>query len=233
MFVNFILAFFAICMMSSANAQWNEKDHVMSAHYANGDLIPYVLTSVDIKKPEYALILQPGGNGSMHLYGNFLVRSRQYFADSQTIVINTDATRSVERMRLIINDLKAQYPRLEIYLIGTSNGTFSTMALGREMDGEISGFIHTSSLAGIGSYDTREFKSRHLIVHHELDACGVTPYASAKANHEKYGTDFISVSGGDSYGDPCQAQSYHGYKNIESQVIEKIKSWMKTGSLTK
>lgn len=212
----------------TVHAQLTENDQQMFATYENGEQIPYILTTVNLQKPRYALILQPGGNGSMYNYGNFLIRSRNIFADNQTVVADTDATRSPERMRGIVHALTTQYPGIKVYVVGTSNGTFSTMALGQDMDGELAGFIHTSSLAAIGRYDTRGFKSRHLIVHHELDACRVTPYESAKVNHEKFGTEFISVTGGDSYGDACLAQSYHGYKNIEAQVVNQIKAWIES-----
>jgi len=230
-----LLKFLSHCLIGviffaagTVHAQLTENDRQLYATYENGEQIPYILTTVNLQTPRYALILQPGGNGSMYNYGNFLIRSRNIFADYQTVVADTDATRSPERMRGIVYALTAQYPGIKVYVIGTSNGTFSTMALGQDMDGEVAGFIHTSSLSAIGRYDTRGLKSRHLIVHHELDACRVTPYESAKANHEKFGTEFISVTGGESYGDACLAQSYHGYKNIEAQVVNQIKAWVQS-----
>lgn len=224
----FIFLVVLVSMTTVAHAQWTENDQLLSAAYESGDQIPYVLTTIDLKKPEYLFIIQPGGSGSMHLYGNFLVRSRKLFADSETMVVTTDSTISPERINAIVKALSANYPKLKVYMIGTSNGSFSTMRLGERMDGQLAGFIHTSSLAAIGSYDTRTFKSRHLIVHHERDGCRLTPFAPAKNNHDQYGTDFIAIDGGDSYGDPCLAQSYHGYKNIEKEVIDKIKLWVKS-----
>jgi hypothetical protein len=180
----------------------------------------------------------PGGNGNLSPYlqdgklifqlaGNFLIRSRELFADSETVVISTDSSGSAERVQAILDDLNKRYPHLEIYIVGTSRGTYSTMQLAQRIDGQVSGFIHTSSMSSISGFDTRNFKSRHLLVHHLNDGCHLTSYAGAKANHEKFGTELISVEGGDSYGDPCQAQAYHGFKNIEATVIAQIKSWIK------
>ena len=76
----------------TVHGQLTENDRQMYATYENGEQIPYLLTTVNLQKPRYALILQPGGNGSMYNYGNFLIRSRNIFADYQTVVADTDAT---------------------------------------------------------------------------------------------------------------------------------------------
>jgi hypothetical protein len=207
------------------HAQMTDLDELRNATYPNGEAIPYLLTTRNLQTPTMAFIIQPGGSGSMYLWGNFLIRSRSLLADEHTLVVTTDATSSPERLQAILKDLEGTYPGLKVFLIGTSNGTFSTMRLGQIMDGQLEGFIHTSSLSGIASFDSRTFKSRHLMVHHEDDGCRYTPYASAQGNHEKYGTDFISVRGGVSVGDPCLAYSHHGYRGIEKEVVEKIKAW--------
>ena len=217
------------------------KDQLIEiTHYSNGQSIPYLLTTKDGNAPiKYVLIVMPGGAGilnprmineqiSIQASRNFLIRSRELFADQETAVISTDATVNTERMTAIIEDAKARFPNNKTYIIGTSKSTISTMYLASSLDGKVSGFIHTSSMASISSLDTRDFKSRQLIVHHENDGCYVTPYGSAKANHERYGTDFISIEGGISIGDACQAFAYHGYNGIEQEVIDKIKTWIKS-----
>lgn len=207
------------------HAQMTEFDQLRNARYPNGEGIAYLLTTRNLQTPTTAFIIQPGGSGSMYLWGNFLIRSRNLLADGQTVVVTTDATSSPERIQAIIKDLDAMYPHLSVFLMGTSNGTFSTMQLAEKMDGQLAGFIHTSSLGAIASFDTRAFKSRNLMVHHEDDGCRLTPHSSALANHQKYGTEFISVRGGVSVGDPCLAYSHHGYRGIEKEVVQKIKAW--------
>jgi predicted esterase len=216
------LGFMAI---SSSGAQMTEWDQLKHATYRDGGKIPYLLSARNPQSPTTVFILQPGGSGSMYLWANFLIRSRSLFADEQTLVVTTDATSSPERIQAIIEDLNQAYPGLKAFLIGTSNGTFSTMRLGHSLDGQIAGFIHTSSLNALSSYDTRAFKSRHLIVHHEEDGCRLTLYSAALGNHQKFGTDFISVRGGSSVGDPCMAHSHHGYHGIEKDVVQRIKAW--------
>ena len=224
---------------SFAHSQGTNYDRLIeTAKYPSGEVVPYVLTEIDLRKPKYGLILMPGGNGNLSPYmqdgklvfqlaGNFLIRSRNLFADSETLVVSTDSSGSAERVRAILDDLNKRYPNLGIYIVGTSKGTYSTMQLGERIDGEVSGFIHTASMSAISGYDTRNLKSRHLLVHHLNDGCHLTGYAGAKANHEKYGTELITVEGGDSYGDPCLAQAYHGFKNIEPAVVAQIKTWIK------
>jgi hypothetical protein len=208
-----------------SHAQMTEFDLLKNASYDHGATIPYLLTSRNPQDPTTVFIIQPGGSGSMYLWGNFLIRSRSLIADEQTLVVTTDSTSSPERIQAIIKDLNRTHPHLKVFLMGTSNGTFSTMILGQKLDGQIEGFVHTSSLNGLTSYDTRSFKSRHLIVHHENDGCRFTPYSAALGNHQKYGTDFISVRGGLSVGDPCMAYSHHGYHGIEKDVVQSIKAW--------
>lgn len=38
--------------------------------------------------------------------------------------------------------------------------------------------------------------------------------------------ELISVTGGQSKGDPCEAMAYHGYNGIEADVIGKISRWI-------
>lgn len=226
-------------VVSLCHAQGAAHDQlIQTAKYESGEVAPYILTEVNLQKPKYALILMPGGNGNISPYmqdgklvfqlaGNFLIRSRDLFADSETIVVSTDSTGSPERVKAILADLNVRYQNLDVYIIGTSKGTYSTMQLGLRMDGLVKGFVHTASMSSISSYDTRELKSRHLLVHHINDGCSLTGYGGAKANHDKYKTPLISVDGGDSYGDPCLAQAYHGFKNTESSVVSQIKAWIK------
>ena len=223
------------------HAQGTERDRLIeTARDKSGEVAPYVLTQVGLKKAQYAYVLMPGGNGLMSphesfgrlyfkLAANFLIRSRDLFADEVTVVASTDATRDPDRMQSIIKDLKKRYPKIEIYLVGTSRGTYATMQLGDKLDGQVAGFIHTSSMNEIRDYDTRRFVSRHLIVHHQQDACALTTYESALANHQSFGTSFIPIEGGASYGDVCQAYGFHGYNNIEASVVNQIKAWVKAG----
>lgn len=235
------ILFFSFGLITgNSQAQSTKHDElILSAKYGNEKVVPYVLTASNLKTARYAVILMPGGVGIFNprieggrlrfaSYGNFLIRSRGLFADSETVAVSIDATHNTDRMRALIKDLKSRYPSVVVYIIGTSNSTRSSMILGERMDGEVGGFIHTASLNIIGGYDTQSFKSRHLIVHHTDDGCNLTGFWEAKRNHEKYKTLLIAMSGGQDIGDPCFAKAHHGFNGIEKDTVEKIKLWMKS-----
>ena len=209
---------------------------VTTARAASGEAIPYILTSKP-GTPAYAVILMPGGQGRVNPRmeggklvfaggGNFLIRSRELFADGRFVAVSTDASSTPDRMLTIMRDLQTRYGKSPIYLIGTSRSIEVTMALARPLDGIAAGFVHTSSMNGIAGFDPRGLKSRHLIVLHTMDACRVTSPSSGVASHRKYGTELIEMSGGTSTGDDCEAYAHHGYNGIEQRTVDKIKGWI-------
>ncbi len=209
---------------------------VTSARTAGGETIPYILTTKP-GTPAYAVILMPGGKGIVNPRmedgklvfsggGNFLIRSRELFADGRFVAASTDATSTPDRILAIVRDLEARYGKIAIYVVGTSRSTDVTMALARSLDGKVAGFIHTSSMNGIAGFDPRGLKSRNLIVLHTMDACRVTSPSAGKASSQKYGTELIEMTGGKSTGADCEAQAYHGYNGIEAETVGKIKAWI-------
>jgi len=224
------------CLMLAAGAHAEDR-LIEDAQWPNGDKIPYLLT-VEGAEPKYVVILMPGGTGRLEPHmqkgeikffgaGNFLIRSRDVFADQDFAAVSTDATQDAVRMQAIVDDVQRRFKAAEIYLIGTSRSTLSTISLAKSMDGKVAGFIHTSSMAAIGGLDTRGFKSRHLIVHHRNDECRVTPPYAAIGNNKDYGTALILVEGGVSYGDVCEARAHHGYNGVEADIVGKIKDWIR------
>jgi len=215
------------------------KDQLIeTAHYENGDVIPYMLTAKESSKVRYVLIVMPGGVGYLDpelrdgrvwfkAEGNFLIRSRALFVDSESVVISTNSTGSPERMMAIIDDASKRYANPKVFIIGTSKSTISTMRLAEKLDGKVAGFVHTASMGGISRFDTRKLISRQLIVHHKQDGCRLTPYSAAESNQEDYGTMLITMEGGITQGDPCEAFGHHGFNGVEKETVNKIKSWIK------
>jgi len=230
-----------ICLhVSGVSAQSQKPDlYINSAHFSDGDEIPYVFVPSDILPPKYVLIVMPGGNGTIGLKknedgtpffngkGNFLIRTREIFSDNEIAVIVIDRGRSLDRMRGVVADIHTKFPKAKIYIAGTSLSTTETIYMSENMDGEVAGFIHTSSVSAIGGLDTRNRKSRNLIVSHKDDGCRVTKPSSSIENSERYGTELFLVEGGVEEGDPCQAAGHHGYRGIEQEVVDKIKTWIK------
>lgn len=212
---------------------------VTSARTPGGETIPYVLTT-KAGAPAYAVILMPGGSGVMNprmvdgklvfgFGGNFLIRSRELFADGRFVAASTDATSTPARILAIAQDLERRFGKVAVYVIGTSRSTEATMILAAPLDGQVAGFVHTSSMNGIAGFDPRKFRSRHLVVYHRMDACRVTRPSASASSRSSYGTETIEMEGGTSSGDDCEARAYHGYNGIEAATVDRIKAWIAAG----
>lgn len=229
---------FSLCLLLSCLGQsaWARDELVTTAVTPGGETIPYILTAKD-GTPAYAVILMPGGKGILNprmeggkltfaFGGNFLIRSRELFADGRFVAASTDATSTPARILAISQDLKRRYGPIAVYVVGTSRSTEATMALAAPLDGQVAGFVHTSSMNGIAGLDPRKYTSRHLIVYHQRDACRVTKPSSGAASHSSYGTEVIVIDGGKSTGDDCEAFAHHGYNGVEAETVAKIKAWI-------
>lgn len=225
--------------LGSLAANARAADELAVARSGDAGAVSYVLTTGG-GTPTYAVILMPGGNGildprmtngrlSLRAGGNFLIRSRALFASGPFVAASTDATTSPERILAIAGDLQKRFGPLKVYVVGTSRSTESTMALSAPLDGKVAGFVHSSSMSAISGFDTRPFKSRHLIVLHRGDVCRVTLPTAGEAAHRKFGTELIEMDGGKSTGPDCEAFSHHGYNGIEAETVEKIKAWIVAG----
>lgn len=215
---------------------WSADELVTTAHFSDGEEVPCLLTA-NTSKPKMAFVIMPGNDGIMNLKldsngkimfdyaGNFLIRSRELFASNDAVVISTNSSGDPDRMLGIVEDIERRYGEIPIYIVGTSKSTLVTMRLANKIDGRVSGFVHTSSMSQIDWFDSRELKSRQLIVHHIDDGCRLTPYRSAKSSSESYGTKLITMEGGSTSGDPCLAYGYHGYNGIELETVTQIRNW--------
>ena len=154
------LIVFAILSLTSLHLHASCNDQLIdNVHYSDQFTVPYILTSQN-QSPQYVLILMPGGAGALNPYinnegkfqfgfaGNFLIRSRNQFCDSQFTIAPTNSTESPERMGALINDLQTRYPSAKICMVGTSRSTYSTMGLAEKFDCKIDCIIHTASMLG-------------------------------------------------------------------------------------
>jgi hypothetical protein len=232
--IRFLLSLLLATYASVANA----GDELVTVQAGESGKISYILTTNAPQKVEYAVILMPGGRGildprlddsgriTMTAGGNFLIRSRALFADAKFVAASTDATTTPGRIAAIIADLEKRFGPLQVYVVGTSRSTEATMKLARSMDGQVAGFVHSSSMNGISGFDPRQSRSRNLIVYHDNDRCRVTSPTNGQASHDRYGTDLIVMTGGKSTGDECEAFAHHGYNGIEAETVDKIKAWI-------
>jgi len=218
-----------LLLLASHSTSW-AADQSASGKTADGSSVSYLLTTTGSQAPRYAVILMPGGKGIMSPgSGNFLIRSRAIFAEVPFVAASTDATSKPDRIMAIAGDLQRRYPGVKVYVVGTSRSTEATMALARPLDGQVAGFVHSSSMNPIASFDPRGLKSRQLIVIHKKDACTATKPSNGAAASRSYGIQLIEMDGGKSTGDDCEAFAYHGYYGIERETVDKIKQWIIAG----
>lgn len=233
----FKFLFFATILSSQPCIAGEEL--ITTAKDKNGEVIPYILNYANLS-PIYVTILFPGGGGNVNPHmedgklvynfrGNFLLKARHFIVDDEFVTVTTNSSQVEERIQAIIDDLKNRFPAAKIYLMGTSNGTFDTMALAGYLSDKIAGEIHTSSLQRIYSFDSKKYKNRHLVVHHRNDSCRFTPFFSAETSHDRFGNELIVMNGGISVGDPCEPFAHHGYNGIEKETVDAIKKWIKQG----
>lgn len=213
-------------------------------------------------KPKAAAVLFPGGQGDLRISpddridrmkGNFLVRSRELFAQQgvAVAVIAPPSDRSdlrgfrqtrehAEDVRAVIAWLRKE-AGVPVWLIGTSRGTQSAGFVATQLapgDGGADGLVLTSTvLRGANARDRpvpdmplERIAVPVLVVHHKQDGCRVTSFGDVsglmsglKSAPRK---ELIAVEGGVSEGDPCEAFAHHGYNGIEREVVSKIAAWM-------
>jgi pimeloyl-ACP methyl ester carboxylesterase len=223
---------------------------------------------VDVPPDARALaMLFPGGAGTVNIAddgsfegmkGNFLTRTRDLFiADGiATALVDAPSDRldrkgltfeyraseeHAKDIKQAIAKLRALYPKLSIWLVGTSRGSTSAAnAATAAGPGEADGLVLTSSV-GVASRhggNVLDFKLEGitiptLVVHHVDDGCGVTPVAGARDIKAHLtgakASELITVEGGDSgNGKECGARSHHGYLGIEQKVVDAISAWIKS-----
>ena len=221
-----------------------------------------VLTPPAPQVPKAVVVLFPGGQGGLQLHangsmksgaGNFLVRTRQQFADQGLLVAVIDApsdrqsppylqgyrerSEHVSDIRAVIAWLREK-SKLPVWLVGTSRGTQSVAYVATELadaDGP-DGIVLTSTILrdkkeiAVPRLPLDRLRIPVLVVHHEEDACPLCSFSQVPELMRKLSQSprkqLLSFTGGDSQGDPCEAYAHHGYNGIESEVVQQIAGWI-------
>jgi pimeloyl-ACP methyl ester carboxylesterase len=186
--------------------------------------------------------------------GNFLIRSRQYFLAQglTTVVVDTPSDRpnlvGFRQTPEHLADIKAviawarQQDKNPVWLVGTSRGTQSAAFIAtqaRAPEGP-DGLVLTSTILKDGkgrpvpAMPLEQLTQPTLVVHHEEDGCTYCLYAdigtlSAKLAHLPR-QQLLSIRGGNSRGDPCEAYAYHGFNGLEKEVVAQIADWIVASS---
>jgi hypothetical protein len=217
---------------------------------------------INPQQPVASVILFAGGNGLVQIGadgrpargGNFLVRSRELFAQEGLMVVVLDAPsdridgpgleyfrQSAEHaidVAHIIALLRQESP-VPVWLVGTSRGTTSVAnAAIRLKENGADGLVLTASMVGsdrdrLPSMAIDAIRVPALVVHHEQDQCKYclfrdVPHLMAGLKGSPRAEVVSFTGGGPPKGDPCLAFHYHGFVGIEAAVVKRIADWIKS-----
>ena len=213
------------------------------------------------QKIEASVVLFAGDTGFLginqfgsfrNMSSNFLVRTRDYFAQQgmMVAVVDTPSDRSsldhfrtsrahAADIRSVINWLRKS-ANVPVWLVGTSRGTISAAGVAGQLATEgPDGIVLTSTLFGpsrrgtVFNADLKAIEIPILMVHHKNDSCSVTAYRDAARfmNRVPAGvkSELITIEGGiGNLGNPCGGNGPHGFLGQEREVVEQITNWIKT-----
>ena len=213
-------------------------------------------------QPRAVVVLFAGGHGGLQISddgrfgwgaGNFLVRSRQLFAERNLTVAIVDAPSDRQSAPFLSGfrqtrehaaDIKAviawlrEQAKAPVWLIGTSRGTQSAAFLATQLAGRDGpdGIVLTSTILTdnrgrpVPDMDLDRVTIPVLVVHHEEDGCSLCLFRDMPPLMKKLSgvprKELVSYRGGVSRGDPCEAFAYHGYNGLEREVVDRIASWV-------
>jgi dienelactone hydrolase len=220
------------------------------------------LLAITPENAKAAVILFTGGDGFVGIDGdgkpqrggNFLVRSRQLFADQGLTTIVIDAPSDMQsppylsgrrQTKAHLSDVNAviawlrQQARIPVWLVGTSRGTQSAAWVATQLPlalGGPDGIVLTATVLrdprsrAVPAMDLDRIRIPVLVAHHRQDSCRVCRYEDIPLLMDKLTTpprrELLSFDGGISEGDPCQARAWHGFNGIEREVVERIAAWI-------
>ena len=212
--------------------------------------------------PKATVLLFAGGHGGLRLLpngslqwgvGNFLIRSRQLFANEGLLVavIDTPSDRQTPpylggfRQRPEhAADIKAviawlrQRAKLPVWLVGTSAGTWSVGYAATEVSGAEApdGIVLSATITNhdkfrpVTGMPLERIRLPVLLVHHENDECPRTRFADMPALLDRLSNapkkQLLAFNGGHNRGDPCEAMAHHGFNDLERDVVRQTVAWI-------
>jgi dienelactone hydrolase len=251
---------FAPLLVSAISAAQAQSPQVVDVPSRPGVTQRILVITPD--KPKAAVILFAGGDGGIQIQpdgsikrsGNFLVRSRQLFAEQSLTTVVIDAPSDKQSYPFLsgsrqtddhVADVKAViawlrlHSKIPVWLIGTSRGTQSAAHIATRLpvaDGGPDGVVLTAAVLNdprsraVPEMALDRIRIPVLVAHHREDSCRVCLYSDVPRLMEKLTTqprkELITFDGGISVGDPCEARAYHGFNGIEREVVQRIAIWI-------
>jgi pimeloyl-ACP methyl ester carboxylesterase len=257
----------ASAIASGAMAQQDPSDalanQIVTATLAGRSISGLVTHQPGATQFKRGIALFPGHPGIMRLRtednriryelrANFLVRSRGYWLDDETLTVTIDAPddqwgsftqrfratpRYGEDVAGMLAAVGARYGRLEWTFVGTSEGSISAFHAARMLPGQAARVILTSSVflpgrngRGLADADWAALRTPLHWVHHFDDPCTWTRYADAEKHARLTGAPLVTVRGGAPWrGDACMAFTAHGFAGIERKVVAAMREWVRSG----
>jgi pimeloyl-ACP methyl ester carboxylesterase len=250
-------------LLVTASAAYGQSPQVVDVPSRSGVTQRILVITPD--KPKAAVILFAGGDGGLtleasgriqKLSGNFLLRSRQLFAEQGLTTVIIDAPSDKQSYPFLagyrqtddhVTDVKAviawlrQQSKIPVWLIGTSRGTQSVGHIATRLpvaDGGPDGIVLTATVVNDPrSRDVPEMALDRiripvLVAHHREDSCRICLYSDVQRLMDRLTTpprrELITFDGGISTGDPCEARAHHGFNGIEREVVQRIAAWINT-----
>ena len=213
-------------------------------------------------EPKAAVVLIPGGHGGLQMFpngsmkwgeGNFLVRTRQLFAEQALLVAVIDAPSDRQAAPFLQGfrqkpehaaDLKAviawlrESAKVPVWLVGTSRGTQSAGYVATELSGPEGpdGIVLSSTILTddkgrpVPAMPLGRIRVPVLVVHHEQDGCTHCAFSEIPALMGKLTSatrsQLLSFKGGNNQGDACEAMAYHGFNGLEKDVVQQTAAWI-------
>jgi hypothetical protein len=200
---------------------------------AEGFVVAVVDAASDFNSHNHALITEP--DGSVHgsgLRGHRLpgrLHGEKHLAD----------------LRAVMGDLRARYPGLPIWAVGTSRGTVSAAVTAlpvipgfEAVHPPADGLVLTSTLTGPDASEDmhglalESVQAPVLIVTHRDDACPITrPEDSETLKHRLAASARVRVKrldgGSTPISLPCDPLAPHGFFGIDQKAVEAITKWIR------
>jgi hypothetical protein len=257
-----LISCLSLCLLAStATAEDAVSESVITAKFPDRSMSALVTHFAQHDPFKRAIILMPGSPGIMKIQsagsfgmkGNFLIRSRRFWLDRETVVFSVDApsdewgsfttrfragARYAEDIRGLVQEIEKTFGKLPLTIVGTSEGSVSAYYAARALGPDSVKVIFSSSLFdttshshGLASMDFDDFKTPMLWVHHADDPCRWTAYWQAKRHAEKTRSPLITVrSSNPGRGNPCEAFSQHGFAGVEEETVRAMKQWVVNGT---
>lgn len=246
---------FLLCISGVARSEHKS----VAREFSSGQDVVTRAIVITPEKPIGYVILLPGGDGDIGLTpsgaignrkmaDNFVVRTRNMFADAGFTTVVLDAPccptfglfskeqylKHLEALRTIAVTLKKE-SGLPLWIVGTSAsaGRLALMTPKIQDDVAIAGVALTAttlSLPFMPMAGAARIAVPVLVVHHRDDGCKYCKPEEVQPFVDSLGTSskkLVWIEGGASAGDPCHEWGYHGFNGKESEAVGAVIRWIK------